>query len=70
MNLNQLVMQRIRTLESGSSGIIRFPKVFYKLCSSLQLPKKQAWQLLFDLQKTGYIEIVPYQGVRVKKIAD
>ena len=67
MNLNRLALQRISKLESGTSGIIRFPNVFYKLCSSFQMSKKDAWKLIFQLRKDGSIDIIPYQGIKIKK---
>jgi predicted nuclease with TOPRIM domain len=67
--LYELVLNRIRELEDKSnlkSNIIRFPDVFRKLCASFQITKEQAWELLFLFGDLGLLEIVPYQGIRLK----
>jgi hypothetical protein len=64
-----LVIQRLKELEKYSdmkSNIIRFPIVFRKLCTSLQITKEQAWELLFLFNDLGFLEIIPYQGIRIK----
>lgn len=62
-----LALQRIEELRSNNnSRIIRFPRVFEKLCSSFCITKSQAWELLFLFHELGFLEVVPYQGVRVK----
>jgi len=66
LNICSLALERLRKIESPfKSEIIRFPNVFQKLGSSFQISKKQCWDLLFLLQKTGSIEIVPYQGIKI-----
>lgn len=67
--LYALVFRRIKELEKHSnfkSRIIRFPVVFKKLCASLQITKEQAWELLFLFKDLGFLEIVPYQGIRIR----
>jgi hypothetical protein len=62
-----LLMERIRELDANpKSGIIRFPKIFKRLCESFQIQKEYVWQLLYCLRDLGYLEIVPFQGVRIK----
>ena len=59
-----VVLERLGKLPSHN-GIIRFPNVFYKLCSSLQVSKETAWLILMDLESQDRIEIVPNNGVRI-----
>jgi hypothetical protein len=65
LDLNMLVIQRMGELPRSPSGIIRFPAVFEKLCRNFSINKKQCWELLFSLKEQGFIEIVPYQGIRL-----
>ena len=65
LTLESLAVERLSGLDKSRAGIIRFPDVFEKICSSLQMPKQRAWELLFSMREYGYIEIVPYQGVRI-----
>jgi hypothetical protein len=65
-----IVFRRIVELEKNAnlkSGIIRFPILFTKLCTSLQITKKEAWELIFLFSDLGVLEVIPYQGVRLKK---
>jgi len=68
--LYRMVIQRIEKLEKFSdskSKIIRFPVIFRKLCTSLQIRKETCWELLFLFSDLGIVEIIPYQGIRLKK---
>jgi len=68
--LYMLVIRRIEELQKYSdkkSGIVRFPAVFKKLCTSLQINKNQCWELLFLFKDLGLLEIVPFQGIRMRK---
>jgi hypothetical protein len=47
--------------------IIRFPIVFSKICPIYCLTKGQAWSILKRLEEFGLIEVVPYQGIRIRK---
>ena len=58
------VLERIKTLPTHN-GIIRFPHVFYKICSSLQIDKNTAWMILMDLESQDLIEIVPNNGIKI-----
>jgi hypothetical protein len=66
MKLENLAIQRLSTLNKFSSGIIRFPRVFSKLCSTFCINKKDCWELLFDMREEGMIDIVPFQGIKIK----
>ena len=67
--LYNLALQRIKELgkfSNGKSKIIRFPLVFEKLCRNFSISKDQAWELLFLFHELGFIEIIPFQGVKIK----
>ena len=59
-------LQRLAEMEPSSSGIVRFPLVFEKLGRTFSISKPECWELLFMFRDLGFIEIVPYQGVRMK----
>ncbi len=58
------VLERLKKLPD-KNGIIRFPHVFYKLCSSLQITKENAWLILMDMESRDMIEIVRNNGIRM-----
>jgi hypothetical protein len=64
-----LVFRRLQELFQPmlSDQIIRFPVVFSKICPILCLTKDQPWIVLKEPQNSGKIEIVPYQGIKMKK---
>jgi hypothetical protein len=67
IGLYGLVLKRLRNLEVDTkTKIIRFPDVFECLCKSMQINKKESWEILFMLNDFGLIKIIPYQGVIVK----
>lgn len=68
--LYNLVLQRISHLDISKDGIVRFPTLFEKLCVSLQISKKQAWDILFIMKDLGFIEIIPYQGVKITNLVE
>jgi hypothetical protein len=68
LSIEDLVFTRLQELKHPfhDNQIIRFPVVFAKICPILCLTKEQAWLVLKELQDSEKIEIVPYQGVRIK----
>ena len=62
-----LVFERLCNCKPSSNSIIRFPVVFQKLGSTLSLPKKQVWKLLFVLRDLGFIEIVACHGIKINE---
>jgi hypothetical protein len=68
LSIEDLVFTRLQELKHPlhAGQIIRFPIVFAKICPILCLTKDQAWLVLKELQASGRIKIVPYQGVRIK----
>ena len=69
LSIENLVLNRLKKLHHPllPDQIIRFPLVFSKICAILCLTKGQAWSILKRLEKAGCIEIVPYQGIRIKQ---
>jgi len=69
LSIEDLVFTRLKELKHPlhAGQIIRFPIVFAKICPILCLTKEQAWLVLKELDKSGKIEIVPYQGVKLRK---
>jgi len=69
LSIEHLVLNRLKKLYQPllPDQIIRFPLVFSKICAILCLTKGQAWSILKRLEKAGCIEIVPYQGIRIKQ---
>ena len=68
--LYHLALQRLKSLEPCACGrrsrIVTFPKIFTKLCSSLQITRLQAWELLFLFQEFQFLKIIPRKGVRLR----
>jgi hypothetical protein len=50
------------------NGVIPFPKVFEKLCVTFSIPKEVCWEVLFLLREFGFIEIIPYHGIRLRSV--
>lgn len=69
LSLEDLVLWRLQEINElmPSNQIVRFPVVFSRICPIHCLTKKQAWHILKKLDKSGKIEIVPFQGVRITK---
>jgi len=63
--LYSIFLDRLKELKPNSSGTIRFPVVFEKLCASFQITKKQCWDILFMFRDFGLIEIIKGQGIKV-----
>lgn len=67
--LYMVAYERLKELQtSDDSDVIRFPKVFEKLCSSFSIPKERCWDILFAFRDFGIIEIVKGHGVVVKEL--
>ncbi|MBU0466932.1 MAG: hypothetical protein KJ718_00960 [Nanoarchaeota archaeon] len=61
-----LFLERLEKAKAScKKEIIPFPKVFEKLCLNFSITKKQCWEILFILRDTGFIEIVPFHGVKI-----
>lgn len=63
-SISNIILQRISSCQKSNNEIVNFPAIFSKLCVSLQLPKKDVWELLFFLNDLSIITIVPGHGVK------
>lgn len=61
-----IALNRIKNLDKSKDKIIRFPKVFKRLCSSFQIKKDDCWDILITLREFGFIDIVKFQGIRIR----
>lgn len=65
--LDKTAVDRLSEISSKlNKEIIPFPETFFKICSSFQISKPLAWQLLRELRDKGYLEIIASRGVRIK----
>ncbi len=48
------------------NGIIPFPEVYHILSSMLHLGKEEALEVFEELKETGWVEVVPFHGIRIK----
>ena len=63
--LYKIFLDRIGNLDKSKDGIIKFPTIIQKICTSFQISKKQAFEILFLLRDFGILEIIPGHGVRL-----
>jgi len=64
--LYSVLYKRLRELKDSSrKEIISFSDVFGKLCRNFSISKKECWEILFIVREAGFIEIVPYHGIKV-----
>jgi hypothetical protein len=70
LTLEALVAQRLRQLRAWRwrrEAIITFPRVFSLICPPYSLKKEQAWAILMTLEQKGWLELVPYHGIRLRE---
>lgn len=60
-----IILKRIESCKQDNDELIKFPKIFSKLCVSLQITKKQAWELLYFFNDLGLIQIVCGHGIKI-----
>jgi hypothetical protein len=60
-------LKELKKHENPKSKIIRFPEVYEKLCSNFSMPKDLAKEILYIFRDFGLIEVVAYQGIKLKK---
>ena len=64
--LYAIALKRLMELKANpKTGIIRFPKVFNKLCTTFTITKQECWEILLILKDLGFIKIIPNQGVKL-----
>lgn len=71
-SLDKLFIERLADLYksiplNSRRNYIPFPLVFEKICRSFQIKKVDAMTLLFEMQTEGYLEIIKFHGVKIKK---
>lgn len=54
--------------QKSQKEILDFPIVFERLCVTFSIKKEEAWCVIFSLRDCGFLEIVPYHGVRLKNV--
>ena len=58
-----IILKRIALCKAHNKEIIRFPVLNHKLATSLQINKRQIWDLITFLQVLGFLEIVTNHGI-------
>lgn len=61
-----IALKRLNKLDKSKEGVIRFPKVFEKLCCTFMIKKKECWEMLLMFRDLGFVEIVPFQGIKIR----
>jgi len=70
LSLEQLAFKRLVEVVKKrklNGRIIRFPLVFSVICPIYCLTKPQAWILLHSMRNLGWIDIIPYQGIKLMR---
>lgn len=73
ISLDEIVLRRLKELLKPldpKQRILRFPKVFGRICPLLCLKKDEAWRVLHRLETKKLIEVVPFQGIRFVQSAE
>jgi len=62
-----IFIRRLKKLreDCGKKEIIPFPRIFERLCLLFSINKEECWNILFSLRDTGFIQIVPYHGIKI-----
>jgi len=60
-------ISKMRNKTDIHDEIIRFPDVFEELCRSYQIPKTEAWEILFLLRDFGFVDVIRFQGIKVNQ---
>ncbi len=64
-------IERLREAEKSiplgsKKDYIPFPVIFEKVCRNFSLKKDDAFEILFMLRDFGFIEVVPFHGIKLK----
>ncbi len=62
-----IIEKRIISCKRENETVIPFPRIFSKLCASLQISKKQCWELLYFFTDMQIIEIICGHGIKLKE---
>lgn len=52
--------------ETRPNKIIKFPKIFQSVCTNFKMTKEKAWDVLLMLNEFEIIELIPFNGVKLK----
>ena len=62
-------LKRRKCKNKPPSEVIRLPDVFHTLSWLFHLNKREAWVFIKELERYGLIQLIPYQGVRIRALA-
>jgi len=62
-SIHGIILKRISSCKTPYKDIIPFPRINYKLGTSLQINKKQIWELLLFFRDLGLLEVIKNHGV-------
>ena len=71
----KIFLKAVRILDEKAkhrtvSNIIRFSEVYFILGTYFRLTKSETRDLLRHLARIGLIEVVPFNGIRIKKMEE
>lgn len=64
--LYSIFLKRLKKIEIRPNKIIKFPEIFQTVCCNFKMTKEECWDVLFMLNEFGLIQIVPFNGIRLK----
>lgn len=65
--LYQIFLRRLKEVKIASrKDIVPFPVIFEKLCLNFSITKAECWEILFLLRDAGFVEIIPYHGIKIE----
>ena len=50
---------------NSKKSYVPFPSIFEKVCRGFSITKQEAWECLFLLRDVGFIEVIPYHGIKL-----
>ncbi len=68
-DVRRIFLQALRTRAYSKNKIIPFPEV-KRILSWWRVQKQERDELLYDLKDEGFLEIIPFHGIRIKPAAD
>ncbi|NJD54405.1 MAG: hypothetical protein FIB07_16270 [Candidatus Methanoperedens sp.] len=64
-DVRRFFLQALRTRAYSKNKIISFPEV-KRILSWWRVQKQERDELLYDLRDEGFLEIIPFHGIRIK----
>lgn len=59
------LLKDLNSLKKYDNEIIKYPKVFEKICTRFSIKKQKAWECLFFLREFQFIEMIKCNGVKL-----